>query len=482
MRHQSTVSGKTSRWLMRSASHWSFLLGLSLVTVPALCAGKPSSSASADLVQLSTASQLMHLTVGHSLFLNTATRLRRVYVSNPAVLASFTASPTQVLVTAKTAGVSTLVVWDDAGRSSVYTVSADVDVDGLRAALNSAFPQAAINVTPLQDRISLSGTVGTQDEFDGAAKLAGSYSKDVANSIRILPPHVKQVQLRVRIAEIDRTKAEQLGFNFISGGKTSAVTGTQQFPAFGGFTLGGSAASTSISVTNPLNLLLYSSEYNIGAAIQDLAQKQVMQILAEPTITSVSGKPASFLSGGEFPFPVVQGGTGSFVSVTVQFRPYGVKLEFTPFVNPDGTIRLKVAPEVSALDYTNEVEISGYDIPAIDTRRAETEVELKNGQSFAISGLLDHRLTDAFSKMPGIASVPILGQLFRSKSVNVSTTELVVIVTPTIVDPLDAATPPAALPTFSKPFLNNKQFDEQLRKKKSQPQNPASPQPAQPSH
>ena len=136
---------------------------------------------------------------------------------------------------------------------------------------------------------------------------------------------------------------------------------------------------------------------------------------------------------------MVQGSSGGLTSITIQFRPYGVKLDFTPIVNDDGTVQLKVAPEVSALDYTNAVTISGYTIPAISTRRAETQVELRDGQSFAISGLLDHRTTDIFNKMPGIGDVPILGQLFRSKNVNHSTVELMVIVTPTIVDPLNDA-------------------------------------------
>ena len=177
--------------------------------------------------------------------------------------------------------------------------------------------------------------------------------------------------------------------------------------------------------------------------LQDLQNKNIsQQILAEPTITTLSGQKASFLAGGEFPFPVVQGSSGGLTSITIQFRPYGVKLEFTPLVLDDGTIQLKVAPEVSALDYTNAVTISGYTIPAISTRRADTQVELRDGQSFAISGLLDHRTTDIFSKMPGIGDVPVLGQLFRSKNVNHSTVELMVVVTPMLVDPLTDTTSP----------------------------------------
>lgn len=212
-------------------------------------------------------------------------------------------------------------------------------------------------------------------------------------------------------------------------------------------------------------MLYYNQGLNVGAVIKALENKQILQILAEPTITTVSGQKASFLSGGEFPFPVVQGGTGGFTSVTIQFRPYGVKLDFTPVVTPENTIQLKVTPEVSALDYSNAVTISGYTIPALSTRRADTQVELRDGQSFAISGLLDHRTTDLLSKTPGIGDVPILGNLFKSKSINHSVVELVVIVTPTIVDPLTDSTPPAEPQTVI-PNLDTQKFDKTVTKQK----------------
>ena len=439
------------------------MLALGLLVPAGVARGgvSPSVAAKSAFVQTNPESQFLRVIVGHSIFLNTVTRLRRVYISNPAVLASLNSSPNEVLVTAKAAGVSSLVVWDALGRSSVYTVSADIDVAGLRSAIEAALPQDHIAVSALQDRINLEGKVLSQAEADEAIKLAQAYSKEIANSILVDPPHEKQVRLKVRIVEIDRTKLAQFGINFLSGGKNASSISTQQYSSFGGLTVGNATpAATGIGVSNPLNLFLYNQEFNIGLAISDLEQKQVMQILAEPTITAMSGEKASFLSGGEFPFPVVQGG-GNFTSVTVQFRPYGVKLDFTPTVNPDGTIRLKVAPEVSALDYTNEVQISGYTIPAISTRRAETEVELRSGQSFAISGLLDHRLTNALSKMPGIASIPILGELFRSKNDTTSVVELVVIVTPAIVDPLTDTTPPVE-PGMALPNLNPNKFDRQV--------------------
>jgi pilus assembly protein CpaC len=398
----------------------------------------------------------LHVVVGHTFFLNTSVRLKRVYISNPAVLSSLTSSPYEVLITAKSAGVSSVVIWDANEQSTVYTVSADIDTEGLRKDLAAALPKQPIQVSSLEDRIELAGSVATQEQVDTAVKLAMIYAKDIANSLTIKPEPVKQVELKVRFIEVDRVKLAQYGLSFLSQGTNIASVSTQQFSAFSGLSTTAPAATV-----NPLNLLLYNQSLNVGVAIADLEQHQIVQTLAEPTITSISGEEASFLSGGEFPFPVVQGGSGSTVSVTVQFRPYGVKLVFTPTVNPDGTIRLKVAPEVSALDYTNEVEISGYDIPALTTKRAQTDVELKDGQSFAISGLLDRQLTDTFSHMPGVASIPIIGQLFRSKNISLSHVELLVIVTPTVVDPLTGPKP-ITEPTNSLPYMDPKHFDEEV--------------------
>lgn len=225
-------------------------------------------------------------------------------------------------------------------------------------------------------------------------------------------------------------------------------------------------------MSDPLNIFLFSKALNAGVTIKDLEQKQILQVLAEPTLTAMSGQSARFLSGGEFPYPVVQGGVGTSVAISIMFQPYGVKVDFTPTVNADGTIRLKVAPEVSALDYSNAVTISGFTIPALSTRRAETEVEIKSGQSFAVSGLLDHRTTESLSHLPGIGNLPILGQLFRSKAYNHSVVELVVLVTATVVDPLTDTTKPME-PKFVVPNMNDKSFDSKVGKmQKIEPEQP----------
>jgi pilus assembly protein CpaC len=245
-------------------------------------------------------------------------------------------------------------------------------------------------------------------------------------------------------------------FNTTTGQFPSTITTTPPSPT------AGAAATSTVTASDMLNLFLYSTKLNLGATIRAMEQKQVLQVLAEPTLNAMSGQSAKFLSGGEFPFPIVQGGAaGTAPTVTIQFRPYGVRVDFTPTVNEDGSIRLKIAPEVSSLDFSQAVTISGFVIPAIATKRAETEVEIKNGQSFALSGILDHRTTESLSQIPGIARIPILGKLFVTKSYSHSIVELVVMVTATVVDPLsDTATP--AEPAMAVPNLENSTFDKDL--------------------
>jgi pilus assembly protein CpaC len=437
---------------------------------PVPAAGAPAVQDAAGTVLVGNS---LRLVVGRSMFINTKERLRRVYVSNPDVLDSITSSPTQIVVTAKAPGTSSLILWDEDGNTQSWQITTDMNVADLREALREALPNEDIHAEGRMDQVTLSGTVSSPTAMDQAMKLAALYSKSVANSMVLAPQHAPQVRLKVRVVEIDRSRAEQLGFTFFGTGKNTFTSQTGQYPAISvmnttttspsgtSTTTGGSPTQGLLSVSQLLNLFYYNNSLGVGGAIQALINKQILQILAEPTITAVSGQTASFLSGGEFPFPVIQGASSGFTSVTIQFRPYGVKLDFTPNVLPDGTIQLKVAPEVSALDYTNAVVISGYTIPALSTRRAQTEVELKSGQSFVISGLLDNRTTDLLQKVPGIGDIPILGKLFQSKSSNHSVDELAVIVTPTLVDPL-SENPSPTQPKMVVPFLDEQKFDKRL--------------------
>ena len=446
------------------------LFGLSVVNLPLIEAqGAYTPVATGTYVgplnmENVTFANTIHMPVGQTMVLTSGVPLKRVYIGDPEVLHSFSSGQHEVLITSKAAGTSSLVLWDTTGKHRLYTISSDLDLTSLHAALADAFPDNDLHAEATQGRIMLSGTVASTAVFEGAGKLAADYSKNVMNDIHVVPTHGKQVQLKLRIVEVDRTRLEQFGFNFLSqGNNTSGVSAAQ----FGATSLAQSTTGAlQATITDPLNLFFFSAAHNAGVTVKDLEEKQILQILAEPTLTTISGQEARFLSGGEFPFPVVEGGVGGSTAITIQFRPYGVKVNFTPTVNADNSIHLKVSPEVSALDYTNSVTISGFTIPALSTRRADTEVEIRNGESFVVSGLLDHRTTDSFSKIPGIADLPVLGQLFRTKNVNHSVVELVVIVTATIVDPLKTSLP-VKEPKLALPILSSNAFDGTLKSGKS---------------
>jgi pilus assembly protein CpaC len=423
---------------------------------------------------LAPETQSVHIQVGRSIVLTLQSRLRRLVVSNPNVLDTATVSTTQVVVTAKMPGSSSLVMWDESSNARILDVYADVDLSGLRDGVKSAYPHDSIQIDAEQGRVLVTGKVSSKAVVDDVMRMATVYSKDIVNSLVVDAPRVKQVMLKVQFAEVDRVKLEQFGFNILSTGAANTIgtTTTGQFgqPTLGTTglltgTIGSSLTGTTSSLTasNLLNVFLFRPDLNLGATIQDLQQRNVLQILAEPNLMARSGEPARFLAGGEFPFPVVQGGGTSGVAVTIQFKPFGVRLDFTGTIDGD-IIRLKVAPEVSTLDFTNAVMISGFEVPAISTRRAETEIELRSGQSFGIAGLLDRRATVQLSKVPGIGDIPILGQLFRSKSFSRSNTELLVMVTPSIVDPLMdnvVAPKPIVMPVSN---LETKDFDRTIEK------------------
>jgi pilus assembly protein CpaC len=278
-----------------------------------------------------------------------------------------------------------------------------------------------------------------------------------------------EILLEVKFAEVNRTALNQLAINIVRNFGTNMpfATSTGQFSPFG-FTTQGTATASSggttvtqpnnaFTISNLLNLAIFRPDINMAATIQALQTNNVLQILAEPNLMTESGKEATFLAGGEFPYPVIQGtggGTGStsVPAITIQFKEFGVRLSFTPIITADGLIHLKVAPEVSALDFSNALTIQGFTLPALSTRRVQSEMELRDGQSFAIAGLVDNRVTEVFSKMPGIGDIPILGNFFKSRSLNKTNDELLILVTPRIVHPLQPENVPPG-PAFPKPFL-----------------------------
>jgi pilus assembly protein CpaC len=420
--------------------------------------------------------QALHVFVGKSVVINLQAPLTRILSSNPAVIDTLATSPTQIVVEGKTAGSSSLILWDATGHSQMLDVTVDVNIAHLRTTLEQTYPGETITIQSDGAHLILTGTVSDAKIVDDVGRMAASYSGGVVNSLLVAPQHEEQILLEVKFAEVDRTKLQQFGINLFSTGAANTIgtVGTQQFspPTLqtSGSSASGTPATGTINVTDPLNIFAFRPDVNLGVTIRDLEGKSVLQILAEPNLLALSGQKASFLAGGEFPVPIVQGGQSVGV-VTIQFRPFGVRLEFTAFVGKDRVIRLHVAPEVSTLDFSNAAIISGFTVPALSTRRAETEIELKDGQSFGIAGLLDNRAQVQLSKVPGIGDIPILGLLFRSHVINRSNSELVVLVTPRIVDPVKLNTPPPVPPANPIKFLDNPGFDHGMPASSPHPEN-----------
>jgi pilus assembly protein CpaC len=355
-----------------------------------------------------------------------------------------------------------LLIWDELERSRSFDLRVDVDVSACAEEEHRIFPDEQISVTPSRAAIVLAGHVTTEDVAKRAGELASAYSKNVINVLTFGPVGAQEVLLEVKFAEVDRSALTQLGANAFSTGAANLV-GTSTTGQYGGFapqsitqTQGqNSNFQISQTVSNVLNMFLFSPNLHVGAVIEALQSKNLLQILAEPNLIAVNGKKASFLAGGQFPFPIVQPGQG-FTAVTISFKEFGVKLEFTPVIMPNGNIHLTVAPEVSTLDFADALTISGFTIPALSTRKAETEFELRDGQSFVIAGLIDNRVTDIWNKVPGLGDIPILGAFFKSKSIQKSNSELMVLCTVHRISP-NAETPPG--PKDPEPFINNDKFD-----------------------
>jgi pilus assembly protein CpaC len=406
----------------------------------------------------------LRVMVGKSLLINTTERLRRVSVTDPNVADAIVVTPTQILVHGRSPGEVSLLIWDEAERSRSFDLRVDVDVTAAGEEIHRIFPDEQINLSPSRAAIVLSGHVSTEDVAKRAGMIAEAYSKSVVNVLTFGPVGAQEVMLMVKFAEVDRSAVSQLGVNFLStgAGNTVGTTSTGQFGGFGAQQLNdvfprvpNSRFASQQQIQDVLNVFLFRPDIHLGAVIKALEQKNLLQILAEPNLIAVNGKEASFLAGGEFPFPVIQPGQG-FASVSIQFKEFGVRLKFTPVITPNGNIHLHVAPEVSTLDFANALTLQGFVIPALSTRRADTEFEMQDGQSFVIAGLMDNRVTNLTSKVPGIGDIPILGNLFKSRSLSKSNSELMVLVTARKVAPETTVPAPPKAP---KQYLDKDKFD-----------------------
>ena len=409
----------------------------------------PAQTAAAE----SEGPQTLHLLVGRSLVISSPTKIKRVSLADPTIAEAIVVSPFQVLVNGKTPGGVSLLLWDEADQSQAFEVSVDIDILGLTQKIHEVFPAEAVQVETSRDMVIVSGKVSSAALADKILEVVKTAAPKVTSLMEVPAAPDAEILLEVKFADVNRTVESQLGINILSlpGAKNIGTISTQQFsppqlvsPTTGS---GSSGATSAIGLSNLLNIFIFRPDIDFAATIQALETNNVLQILAEPNLMTESGKEASFLAGGEFPFPILQGTSGGgFAGITIQFKEFGVRLNFTPTLTPDGLIHLKVKPEVSSLDFTNALTIQGFLIPALATNRAESDVVLRDGQTFAMAGLLDNRVTEEFNKIPWIGDVPVLGNLFKSRSLTKSKNELLIVVTPRIVHPSDSALPTPAMP------------------------------------
>ena len=379
----------------------------------------------------------INLLVGRSTILNVGSAIARVSLTVPDVADAMVTATQELLIHGKAPGTISLFVWDKAGGIKTYEINVRRDLKQLVEQMTQLFPGEAISVVGSGKDVVISGTVSSKYVIDKAAEVAAGYVDKKENVVNLLKQQEgvasNQVMLRVRFAEVSRSAMQELGASLIMNrfktGMWDARSSTQQFaaPDFD------SSKPGQLNFSDFLNLFVFNSKEGLGAVVKALQVKGLFQSLAEPNLIALNGKEASFLAGGEYPYPVVQPGGGNGNSVTIMFKEFGVRLHFTPTILGNDLINLKVRPEVSSLDFSNAITLQGFRVPALTTRRTETEVELQDGQTFAIAGLMNNTLNSTMNKIPGIGDIPVLGYLFRSRAYQKNQTELVVMITPVII-------------------------------------------------
>ncbi len=398
-----------------------------------------------------TGSRDLSVVSGKSVLVDSPAQIERVSVASGDIAEAVVINPHEVQVNGKAPGETSLIIWQQGGNRQFFDVTVqrnEARLDAIRRELSREVGDQNVTVDLEGDTVFVRGVVKNLTEAERAMAIAATLGKPV-NLLKVnVPGTDTQILLKVRFADVDRSTLKQLGLNLFSTGATNTV-GSVSTGQFSPPTVtGANGTNPTLLLSQALNVFLFRRDLNLGATISALQAQNLLQILAEPNVLAINGHHASFLAGGEFPYPTLQGGGAGLGAVTIQFREFGVRLNFTPTVTPRGSLHLAVQPEVSSLDFANGLVFQGFTIPALNTRRISTDIELEDGQSFAIGGLLDNRETEVLNKIPGLGDLPFFGRLFRSRQMNKSNTELLVLVTPEIVRPIPAGQP---LPDLHRP-------------------------------
>ncbi len=408
----------------------------------------------ATVLDVSANHQRITIPINRSVIIETTAEAERADVVARQIADVQVVSPTRMLITGTSFGTTNVILTGPGGKENVIEVAVELDLSQLNTAIREIDPQSDARATSVRGNILLVGTVSSAERARRVVELAdlfmpmaaqGAATTRVQNHLEVAGE--QQVLLRCVVAEVSRAAARELGINgFLAGENFRDAFLVNQLGGINPINMGAAASApitqnlpfftdeNGIVLTQNPTLSLGFPRVQTQLFIRAMADNQLLAVLAEPNLVAISGETASFLAGGEFPIPVPQGNQ----QVTIQFREFGVRLNFTPVVRGHQLIRLRVAPEVSELDFTTSVQIEGFVVPGLTSRATETTVELGSGQTIAIAGLLNEQMRGLSSQVPGIGDVPVLGALFRSTNYRRSLTELVVLVTPEIVAPLDA--------------------------------------------
>jgi pilus assembly protein CpaC len=369
------------------------------------------------------AASVVVVPLGQSVLLPQTVAVERVSIGTPDIADYVVVSPLEVLVTGVQLGTTTLIIWNRAGGRRTYTVEVTVDASALSRTVEALFPGERLQVTAVGSMVILTGSVSDARVARQVQALAAGTGATVINNLVIGAD--QQVLLQVRIAEVSRSALREFSSQLAARNPQSVT---------------GQGADWNIETLSDglMRLLVLEPTASIDALFRALRTTGEIRTLAEPNLIAVDGAEASFLAGGEFPFPVVSG--GDVARVTIEWREFGVRLNFRPSITAGGAIRLRVAPEVSSLDFSTGLVISGFAVPTLLMRRANTEIELREGQTFAIAGLLDNTSSATVTRIPFLGQLPIIGELFTSRRRQEEQMELLVLVTPWLVSPYD--TPP----------------------------------------
>jgi pilus assembly protein CpaC len=415
------------------------LIGVALLGLPSIAHGQQASSVSASFADPPKESIAINVLVGQSRVINFDRKIGRFSVSNPDVAEAVLVAPDQVLVNGKTFGQVNFIAWEkESGKFLVFDVFVRANLSLIDSQIRALFPKDDIRLSQANGSVVMSGSVASPLTATQAEKVVQAAGFQVVNMLTSPVGDKAQVQLQVRVAEVSRTKAREIApsYGFVNGTSVGYLNSGNSPTSVNDVTMNSVASSLLTNIAPPLNLLLGNGTAGLTGFLRALKSVGAIRSLAEPNLIAMDGEQASFLAGGEFPVPIVQSG-GDKVAVTIVWKEYGVRLNFKPTIIDEDHIRLEMEPEVSTIDFANGVKFEGFLIPALKTRRAKTGVELRDGQSFALAGLLDNNETQTFSKVPGIGDLPVIGNLFKSKSFQKDETELMFFVTAQVVKPMN---------------------------------------------